>query len=87
MKKITILALSFVLTMCLMTACGKKDNSGETSAPSTAATTKPTTATTTPTTRPSTAATTPTDTGMLEDGKIDGNGDAGTKSGMVGRLP
>ena len=87
MKKFTIMVLSFVLTMCLMTACGKKDNSGETSTPSTAATTKPTTATTTPTTRPSSAPTTPSDTGMLEDGKIDGKGDAANKSGMVGRLP
>ena len=91
MKKVAILALSFVLTLCLMTACGGRDTSSETSAPSTAATTKPTTApttaTTAPTTRPSSAATTPSDTGMLEDGKIDGNGDAGNKSGMVGRLP
>lgn len=90
MKKIAILALSFVLTLCLMTACGGRDSSGETSGPSTAATTKPTTAPTTATaatTRPSSAATTPSSSGMLEDGMIDGNGDAGSKSGLVGRLP
>ena len=91
MKKIAIFALSFVLTLCLMTACGSRDSSSETSEPSTAATTKPTTVPTTaatvPTTMPSTAATTPSDSGMLEDGMIDGNGDAGNGTGKIGRLP
>ena len=87
MKKFAILAFSFVLTASLMAAC-RVNNNADTTA-STAATTQPTTATTAPTTvatKPSTTATNPSETGMLEDGMIDGNGDAGRKSGRIGRL-
>lgn len=74
MKKIAILALSFVLTVCLFTACGG-NTMDETTAPSTAATTAPATAK--PTTKPTTAATHPSSSSILEDGMIDGSGDAG----------
>ena len=88
MKKIAILAFSVVLSACLFAACGGK-NMNETTAPTTKATTAPTTAatkpTTKPTTAPTTAATNPSSSGMLENGTIDGNGDAGTNSGKVGR--
>ena len=90
MKKIAILVLVFVLAVGLMTACGGR-NMNETSAPSTNATTVPTTAatkpTTKPTTQPTTGTTVPPSSGMLEDGMIDGNGDAGNGSGKVGRRP
>lgn len=89
MKKITILALVTILTVGLMTAC-RGNVSTDTSGASTAATTKPTTATTpsTVTTVPSTAATTPSgkNGGMLEDGMIDGNGDAGSKGNRTNRI-
>lgn len=84
MKKIAILALSFVLTVCLFTACGG-NTTDETTAPATTTTAAPTTAATKPTTKPTTAPTQPSSSGMLEDGTIDGNGDAGTNSGKVGR--
>lgn len=57
MKKISILALAFVLTMCALTGCRRADNT-DTTAPSTTVmpTTRPTTppATNPPTTMPST---------------------------------
>lgn len=87
MRKFAILALSFVLTASLMAAC--RGNSDTDTTGSTAATTQPTTAATTPSTaatKPSTIATNPSETGMLEDGMIDGTGDAGSKSGRTGRF-
>ena len=63
MKKISILALAFVLTMCVLTGCRRTDTNG-TSSPSTT-TTQPTSrptlppATNPPTTMPSSAATEP----------------------------
>ena len=86
MKKIAILALSFVLTASLMTACRNSTSTDTTG--STAATTQPTTTATVPSTvatTPSTVATKPTETGILEDGMIDGNGDAGKNK--TNRLP
>jgi hypothetical protein len=53
----------------------------ETTAPSTAATTAPATAK--PTTKPTTATTHPSSSSILEDGMIDGSGDAG----KAGRRP
>lgn len=90
MKKFAILALSLVLTLGLMTAC-RRNSTDETAGPSTETTTKPTNAstaaTTVPTTAPTTASTTPSENGMLEDGMIDGNGDAGSKGRHGNRLP
>ena len=83
MKKIAILALCLVLCTGLLTACGGS-SSDETAGSS--VTTAPTTVPTTAATRPSTAATNPSSSGMLEDGVIDGNGDAATKSGRVDRM-
>ena len=84
MKKLTILALAFVLTAGVLAGCRGNVNT-DTTGTGTQATTKPTTATTA-TTTPSTAATVPSTTatnpsssksGMLSDGMIDDNGDAG----------
>lgn len=86
MKKIAIFALCFVLGIGLLTACGRRSSADETAAPSTNPSTAATTAPTTATTSPTTAPTTPSDSGMLEDGVIDGNGDAAGKSGRVNRM-
>ena len=86
MKKIAIFALCFVLGIGLLTACGSRNSADETAVPSTNPSTVATTAPTTATTKPTTAPTTPSDSGMLEDGMIDGNGDAGSKSGRVNRM-
>ena len=78
MKKFAIIALSFVLVLGLMTACGGNNSATETqpsSTTTTPSTTKPTTAPTTAPTVPSTS-----NDDMLEDGKIDGKGDAGKKN-------
>ena len=84
MKKIATIALAFVMALGLMTACRgnvTETTTAPTSTPATTQpTTKPTTAPTTAPTTPSTTATKPSDDGMTEDGKIDGNGDAGSKS-------
>lgn len=85
MKKIAIFALCLVLSLGLLTACGSRDSSDETADPSSSMTTAPTTVPTTAATQPSSTATTPSSSGMLEDGMIDGNGDAG-KSGRVNRM-
>ena len=78
MKKIATIALAFVMAMGLMTACRgnvTETTTAPTSTPATTQpTTKPTTAPTTAPTTPSTTATKPSDDGMMEDGKIDGNG-------------
>ena len=93
MKKFAILALTLVLATGLLTACrgsNTTDSTGSTGSTgtSTPATTAPTVATTVPTTAPNTPSTNAsTDGGMLEDGKIDGNGDAGSKSGRNNLLP
>ena len=85
MKKIAIIALSFVLTAALF--CGCRRNVGtETSAPT--ETTKPTTApttapTTVPTTAPTTVPTTPTNESE-NPGATGGQTDA-TNGGKVGR--
>ena len=89
MKKFAILAVCFVLAIGLMTACGgssSDETAGPSSSSTTTPTTVPTTAATVPSTAPSSAATTPSDSGMLEDGMIDGNGDAAGKSGRVNRM-
>ena len=90
MKKITILALTFILTAGLLAACRGNVNSDSTDT-STNASTQPTTAATTPSTTatvPSTAATTPSNanSGMLEDGMIDGNGDAGSSGSRTNQM-
>ncbi len=85
MKKIAIFALCFVLGMGLLTACGGS-SADETAGPSTGSSTVATTTPTTAATMPSTASTTPSSSGMLEDGMIDGNGDAAGKSGRVNRM-
>lgn len=85
MKKIAIFALCLVLGAGLLTACGGS-SSDETAGSSSSMTTAPTTVPTTAATRPSSAPTTPSSSGMLEDGQIDGNGDAATKSGRVDRM-
>lgn len=80
MKRISILALTFVLTAAMLTAC-RNDNGADTSA-STKLTTAPTTrATTAPTTRPSTSPSTtqrPTDP---ENTTIGPDGTVGTEGG------
>ena len=85
MKKIAIFALCFVLGIGLLTACGSRNSTDETADPSTGASTAATTTPTTAATKPTTAPTTPSTNGMMEDGVIDGNGDAG-KSGRVNRV-
>ena len=84
MKKFAIIALTFLMAATVMVACRRdetqpSDTTGTpttvTTAPTTKATTAPTTASTAPSTKPS-------DGGMLEDGKIDGKGDAGRKGGF-----
>ena len=85
MKKIAIFALCFVLGIGLLTACGSRNSTDETADPSTGASTAATTTPTTAATKPTTAPTTPS-SGMLEDGVIDGNGDAAGKSGRVNRM-
>ena len=80
MKKFTILALAFVLTAGVLAGC-RGNVSTDTTGTSSQATTQPTTASTVPSTSatvPSTAATNPSSSksGMLEDGMIDGKGDA-----------
>lgn len=64
MKKLTILALTLVLTMALLTGCGCRNYASPTTVPTTMPTTDPSSAptthpTTAPTTTPSTAATEP----------------------------
>lgn len=93
MKKIVTIALAFVIAMGLMTACRgnvTETTTAPTSTPATTQpTTKPTTAPTVPTTAPttpSTTATKPSDDGMLENGTIDGNGDAGSKGKRPNRM-
>ena len=86
MKKIAIFALCFVLGIGLLTACGSRNSADETAGPSTNPSTVATTAPTTATTKPTTAPTTPSDSGMLEDGMIDGTGDAGSTRGRVNRM-
>ena len=85
MKKIAIFALCLVLGAGLLTACGGS-STDETANPSSSMTTAPATVPTTTAPRPSTAATTPSSSGMLDDGMIDGNGDAAGKSGRVNRM-
>lgn len=84
MKKFAIIALCFVLSIGLLTAC-RRNSSEETAGPSTQASTAPTTTPTTAATKPTTAPTTPSSSGILDDGMIDGNGDAG-KSGRINRM-
>ena len=84
MKKLAILALAFVLTAGVLAGCRGNVND-DTTGPSSQATTTPSTAATTPSTTatvPSTSATTPSSAknGMLEDGMIDGKGDAGKQT-------
>ena len=87
MKKIAIIALCFALGLGILTAC-RSSSSAETSVPSTSSSAVSTTAPTTrPTTAPTTATTKPPENGMLEDGKIDGNGDAGKKSNRGNMVP
>ena len=93
MKKIVTIALAFVIAMGLLTACRGNVTQTTTTPTSTPATTqpttKPTTAPTVPTTvptTPSTTATKPSDDGMLENGTIDGNGDAGSKIRRPARM-
>ena len=92
MKKIVTIALAFVIAMGLLTACRGNVTETTTTPTSTPATTqpttKPTTAPTVPTTVPTTPSTTtkPSDDGMLEDGIIDGNGDAGSKIRRPARM-
>lgn len=92
MKKIATIALAFVMAMGLMTACRGNVTETTTVPTSTPATTQPTTTPTTaptvPTTAPTTPSTTtkPSDDGMLEDGMIDGNGDAGSKGKRPNRM-
>lgn len=90
MKKLTILALTLVLAAGLLTAC-RGNVSTDTTGNSTTATTQPTTTATTPSTTatvPSTTATTPSkaNSGMLEDGMIDGNGDAGSSGRRTNKM-
>ena len=87
MKKLTILALCFVLAAGLMTACGSSNTADETAAPSSSAATTPSTVPATTkaptTTAPSTTA--PSTTKPGEKGLIDGYGDAARGSGRVSR--
>lgn len=90
MKKITTVILCFLLIAGFMTAC--RGNVTTDSTASTPATTPSTVAPTNGTTQPSTSPTTPgtstapTQDGMLEDGMIDGNGDAGSKGNRTNRV-
>ena len=90
MKKIVTIALAFVIAMGLLTACRGNVTETTTTPTSTPATTqpttKPTTAPTVPTTVPTTPTTKPTEDGMLENGTIDGNGDAGSKVRRPSRM-
>lgn len=86
MKKTAIIALTFVLIACLFTGC-RRNVTPETSAPTTEPTkpaTQPTTTATTPTVAPTTPSATSGNDGKMNDGMIDGNGDAG--SGRSSRL-
>ena len=81
MKKIAIAALTFLLAATAMVACRADETqpSTTTGAPTTVSTAPTTMATTAPTTTSTAPSTKPSDGGMLENGKIDGKGDAGRK--------
>lgn len=88
MKKTAVIALTFALIACLFAGC-RRNVTPETSAPTTEPTkpaTQPTTAATTPTTAHTTPSGTSGTDGMLEDGMIDGTGDAG-RGRRASRLP
>lgn len=84
MKKTAIIALTFVLIACLFTGCRRNvtpetsDPTTETTKPATQPTTQPTTPTTAPTAAPTAPSATSGNGGKMEDGMIDGNGDAGS---------
>ena len=84
MKKISIIALVLVLTLCVFTGCrGKQDMTTPTTRPTTAPTTRPTPA---PTTMPTTTPTMPTiiDTAPMTTDTTPGDTAIGD-SGMVGQ--
>lgn len=89
MKKLTILALCFVLIAGLMTACGGNSTADETASPSSSAATTPSTVPSTTkaptTTAPATTTPSTTDTKPGDKGMIDGYGDAASNSGRVNR--
>lgn len=87
MKKISIIALVLVLTLCTFTGCrGKQETTTPTTRPTTAPTSRPTTAPTTmPTTVPTTTPTMPTITGTEPMATDTNPGDTAIgDSGMVG---
>ena len=79
MKKLSVLALSMVLTAVVFTGCRNNNKPMETTRPSAAPTTQATTAPTTQATQPSTAATKPTETMGTDNGMVNPtNGADGT---------
>lgn len=96
MKKISIIALVLVLTLCVFTGCrGKQDMTTPTTLPTAAPTTRPTTVpTTTPTmpttmnTEPMTTDTTPGDTAIGDSGMVgeDSTENTNARSNISGRF-
>lgn len=89
MKKISILALTLVLTAALFAGCRNRNQPMEPSKPSTTPTTQETTVPTTAPTQPTVTDTMPSETVDHGNGPIEGtedrNGTTGTESTVEGR--